>query len=202
MLVKVLFIFLISITLSAQSADVIVKKIQTKFSAVEDLKANFTQKIISELNESPITLSGKFYFKKVEKIRIEVSGRNIISDGITIWNHDQKNNKVIISTYDSDYTSFSLNEIINSYPKLCDNEIVEEQSGISVIRLTPNEDQLNFKSALISINKSNMITKVEITDFNNMKFIFTLDSIEINNNLSNQFFSYESSEGAEIIDLR
>ena len=202
MLMKLFLMMLIVITLNAQTADEVIQKIQTKFSTVEDLKANFTQEIISSLNEAPITLTGKFYFKKENNLRIEVKNRTIVSNGITVWNDNQTMNKVIISNYEGDYTSFSLPEIINSYPGLCKKEIVSNASNLSVIKLTPNDNQLNFKTALISVNKNDIIEKVEITDFNNMKFIFELDSIKLNTKLSEQLFNFKPIEGAEVIDLR
>ncbi len=202
MLMKLFLMMLFAITLNAQTADEVIQKIQTKFSTVEDLKANFTQKIVSSLDEAPITLTGKFYFKKENNLRIEIKNRIIVSDGSIIWNYDQTANKVIISEYDSDYTSFSLPEIINSYPVKCKKEKISNQSGLTVIKLTPNDNQLNFKEALISINKNDIIEKVKIIDFNNMVFIFELDSIKLNTKLSEQLFNFKPIEGAEVIDLR
>lgn len=202
MMVKLFLMILFATTLNAQTADEVIQKIQIKFSTVEDIKANFTQKIISALNEAPITLTGKFYFKKENNLRIEVKNRIIISNGNTVWNNNNTMNKVIISNYEGDYTSFSLHEIINSYPRLCEKEIVSNQSGVKVIKLTPNDNQLSFKSALISVNENDIIEKVQITDFNNMEFIFGLDSIELNTKLSGQLFNFKPTEGVEVIDLR
>lgn len=202
MMLKLYLMILFATTLTAQTADEVIQKIQTKFYTVEDIKANFTQKIISSLDETPITLTGKFYFKKENNLRIEIKNRIIVSNGITVWNNNNTMNKVIISNYESDYTSFSLPEIINSYPRLCKKEIVSNKSGVTVIKLTPNDNQLSFKTALISVNKSDIIEKVEITDFNNMEFIFGLGSIELNTKLSGQLFNFKPTEGVEIIDLR
>lgn len=202
MMVKLFLMILFATTLNAQTADEVIQKIQIKFSTVEDIKANFTQKIISALNEAPITLTGKFYFKKENNLRIEVKNRIIISNGNTVWNNNNTMNKVIISNYEGDYTSFSLPEIINSYPRLCEKEIVSNQSGVKVIKLTPNDNQLSFKSALISVNENDIIEKVQITDFNNMEFIFGLDSIELNTKLSGQLFNFKPTEGVAVIDLR
>ncbi len=202
MLIKLILMTLLAVTLNAQTADEVIQKVQTKFSTVEDLKADFTQRIISSLDETPITLTGKFFFKKENNLRIEVKNRIIVSNGVTVWNDNQAMNKVIISNYEGDYTSFSLPEIINSYPGLCEKEIVSNVSGITVVKFTPNDNELNFKTALISVNKNDIIEQIEITDFNNMKFIFELDSIKLNTKLSGQLFNFEPSEGAEVIDLR
>lgn len=107
----------------------------------------------------------------------------------------------MISSYDNDYTTFSLPEIINSYPSLCDKELIIGNLERNVVKLTPNNEQLSFKSASISV-KNDMIDKVDITDFNDMNFIFELSSIEINLNLSDELFSFNPTEGVEIVDLR
>lgn len=202
MLLKTIFLLLIAFIINAQSAESIIQRIQTKFSTVEDLKADFIQKMNSPSADNTLTLSGKFYFKKEDKLRIEVQNRIIISDGITVWNIDESNNKVIISLYDVDYTTFSLPTIINAYPDLCDKELISDESGTTLIKLVPTEDQLSFKSAIISVDRNDNIEKVEITDFNGMQFLFELESIKTNSDLSDQLFNYEPAEGVEVIDLR
>jgi len=201
-LINIIFVILLAGIVNAQTADEVVQEIQAKFSTINDLKANFTQKIYSSEKKNPTILTGKFYFKKDNSLRIEVKDRLIVSNGVTVWNFNKSTNKVIISKYDNDYTNFSLPEIINSYPDMCDKEIVERKPRVTEIKLTPKDDRLNFKSVLISVDKNNVITNVEITDYNNMKFVFELDSVQLNNKLSGQLFNFEPSEGVEVIDLR
>lgn len=201
-IINVIFVILLAGIINAQTADEVVQKIQAKFSTINDLKANFTQKIYSSEKKKPTILTGKFYFEKDNNLRIEVKDRLIVSNGATVWNLNRSTNKVIISNYDNDYTSFSLPVIINSYPDMCDKEIVERKPGVTEIKLTPKDDRLNFKSVLISVDKNDVISEVEINDFNNMKFVFELDSVQLNNKLSGQLFGFEPSEGVEVIDLR
>jgi len=201
-LINIILIVLLAGIINAQTADEVVRKIQNKFSTIDDLKANFTQIIYSSGKNTPTVLKGKFFFKKVNNLRIEVKDRLIVSNGTTVWNFDKSNNKVIISNYDNDYTSFSLPDIINSYPDLCSKEIVGKKAGITEVKLTPNDDRLNFKSVLLAVNNNDVIERVEITDYNNMRLVFELDSVQLNNNLSGQLFNFEPTEGVEVIDLR
>ncbi len=147
-------------------------------------------------------MTGTFYFKKENRLRIEIKNRLIVSDGSTIWNLNQNENKLIISSYDSDYTSFSLPQIINIYPNLCDKELIVNTPTRKTVRLVPNNNQLNFQSAEISVNNTSIIEKVIITDFNSMKFIFELSKTQTNIGLSDNLFVYEPEEGVEIVDLR
>lgn len=147
-------------------------------------------------------MTGTFYFKKENRLRIEIKNRLIVSDGNTIWNLNQNENKLIISSYDSDYTSFSLPQIINIYPNFCDKELIVNTSTKKTVRLLPNNNQLNFQSAEISVNNNSIIEKVIITDFNSMRFIFELTKTQTNIGLSDNLFVYEPEEGVEIVDLR
>lgn len=197
-----LILFLIPLSLNAQSIESVISAIQTKFLTVNDLQADFTQKINYSNSDNTVKLSGKFYFKKENKLRIEVQDREIISDGINIWNYDESNDKLIISLYEDEYTTFSLPTIINVYPDLCDKQMDRNERGEVSIKFIPNEDQLNFKTAVISVTSDYNIDKIEITDYNEMKFTFELESIETNSNLSDQLFIFKPAEGVEIIDLR
>ncbi len=198
------FISIVLLTgfLNAQTADEVIQKIQSKFSTINDIKANFTQILYSAGQNNPRILKGKFFFKKENNLRIEVKDRLIVSNGTTVWNFNKSDNKVIISNYDNDYTSFSLPEIINSYPDMCDKKIIKRDADVTEIEFIPKDDRLNFKSVLITVDNNDVIKKVEITDYNSMRLIFELDSIQLNNKLSGQLFNFEPIEGVEIIDLR
>jgi outer membrane lipoprotein-sorting protein len=85
---------------------------------------------------------------------------------------------------------------------MCSKEIIGKKAGITEVKLTPNDDRLNFKSVLLAVNNNDVIERVEITDYNNMRLVFELDSVQLNNNLSGQLFNFEPTEGVEVIDLR
>ena len=86
---------LINLLLFTMPNDNIVNKLQETFDNISYMQADFSQ--ISESNNS---ISGKFYFAKENKYRIELPNNIIISDGQSIWNHDIKTKKVIISNID------------------------------------------------------------------------------------------------------
>jgi len=86
----IITIFSIILFFSSQNMDV-VDKLQEKFLGVETLKADFLQS-----TSSGTSISGKFYFKKKNKHRIELDNNIIISDGKTIWNNNLERKKVVI----------------------------------------------------------------------------------------------------------
>ena len=202
MIFRVLIFLIIPIFLQAQSADEIVKKLQSKFATIQNLKSNFSQTINSAQSENSINFEGEFYYKKKNSFSIILPKRNIISDGESIWNYDKAQNKVVISAFSNENTTFSLNEIIYSYPEKCDLSVIESNKNIFIVKAIPNDLELSFKEAYLTINNNYILNKIEIIDFNNIKYTFKLFSIKINQKLDNAIFHFAPSDEVEVIDLR
>jgi chaperone LolA len=202
MLLKIFFFLFFSVLLQAQTADEIIKKVQNKFSEIKTIKADFNQTIFANKVSKPYKLAGKFYFMKKDNFKIELPSRKIISDGKTTWNYDEKQNKVIISDFDEENIGFSLNNIIYGYPAKCKLTLVNKKVNGYVIKAVPINSELNFKEAVLFINKNFVLTEIEITDYNNMKYSFKLFSIVINPTLNKNIFHFSPSNTVEVIDLR
>jgi len=202
MIFRFLVLLIIPITFYAQSADDIIDKVQKKFDQIDNLKANFSQTIFSNQSMESLKFEGEFYYKKEDSFNISLPNRKIISDGKSVWNYDENEKKVVISEAEFDEASFSLKEIIYTYPEKCDLSLVESEPGISYIKAIPKALELNFKEVFLTINDKYLLSKVEIVDFNNMKFIFELFSIKLNQNISDELFIFIPSDEVEIIDLR
>lgn len=202
MMFRFLVILIIPIAFYAQSADDIIDKVQKKFDQTDNLKAQFSQTIYYNQSTESIHFEGDFYYKKENSFRITLPNREIISDGKSVWNYDEKATKVVISEAEFDEASFSLKEIIYSYPEKCDLSLVENNSGKYYIKAIPKTSELNFKEVYLTINDKYLLSKVEIVDFNNMRFTFELFSIKLNQNISDELFQFLPTKEVEIIDLR
>ncbi len=174
----------------------IVEKLQEKFESINYLQADFNQSAGSQNS-----LSGKFYFKKENNYRIDLSSNTIISDGFSIWNIDKKRNKVIISNLDEDPLAFSLSDYIYNYPAKC--EVTEEATSDGfILTLSGINTDLNFKTAKLSVNQDYLIEKISVTDFGENTFILKFSNIKINDTINNSLFIYKDDGDAKIIDLR
>jgi len=202
MLIRILFLLIIPISFYAQTANEVIEKVQTKFSEINNLQANFSQTISSGQNAKSINFDGEFYYKKEDSFRIELPNRMIISDGKSVWNYDAKQNKVVISDAEFEEASFSLKKIIFTYPAKCNLTLIKSENNSFYIKAVPTSMELSFKEVYLSINNKFLLSKVEIVDFNNMKFTFELFNISLNKNLDNKLFQFQPSTEVEVIDLR
>ncbi len=181
-----------------QNADSILKSVQGKFNNINDLSADFAR-----YSGGSEKISGKLFYKKENKLRLELKNSTIVSDGETNWNYSKSGNKVVISEFDdSDPSALSLQKILYKYPSEC--KISSEPAGENqVLVLVPEKSsELNFNQVKITVNKEYLIEKILIDDPNSGVFEIALSNYKLNRNIPDNKFTFSPPEGSKVIDLR
>lgn len=196
-----LFISLLFIgSISGQSADELLKNIQQKFDSVEDFSTDFNS-VYGIAGAENQKLNGKFFYKKKDKIRLELKNNIIVSDSESTWNYNIKTKKVVVN-YTSEYpNTLSLNSYIFEYPTKCRLEKRIEDNR-NVLRLISEDEELNFETADLFFTEDYLISKIRVTDFQGMSYTASLKNLKINNGLKDSKFVFTAPEGVRIIDLR
>lgn len=175
----------------------VLDKLQQKFSSINDLTANLSQSVNGNLN-----LKGMVYYKKENNLRFEFKNILLISDGVTYWSYNQKDNKVVISDYESEGNKIlSIRQIIYEYPEDCEMTTYELNNQ-TVLELIPKDDTFQFKSIKLFLNKDYLISEAIIDDPAAGEVEINISDYKLNNNLSEALFVFTPPEGSEIIDLR
>ena len=178
--------------------DKLLANLQDKFKEVKDLSAEFKQS-----TNGKVVISGKFFFKKEDKLRIEFKNSILVSDGSTNWNYNQKENKVIISKNDDNNASpFSLRKVILDYPKEClvSSEI---ENGTEVLILTPNkESSIGYSLIKIWANNENFINRIVLKDKADNLTQIDFSKYKVNQKITDSKFNFTPPEGSKVIDLR
>lgn len=174
----------------------LLKELQNRFNSVTDISADFKQ-----FTNGKLSVSGRFLYKKSNKLRLELKNAVIISNGSDNWNYNKKENKVVISSSDeNDPGVFSLEKFIFDYPAKCS---VEEsfENGANIIKLVPKNSSLNFSSAKLFPN-NNLLEKLVITDTGGQTYLIEFTNIKLNPGLPENKFNFTPPEGTKVIDLR
>jgi outer membrane lipoprotein-sorting protein len=194
---KILFLSLIVfVTLNFGQSTKLVE-LQSKFKTIEDFSADFKQSVNVKSG-----LSGKIFYKKDKRLRLELKNMLILTDGVTSWNYNQRDNKVIISDYnEDDQTILSLNKIIFDYPPKCkvDEILIGDDD---VIILTPKDNSLGFNSAKLWLNNNSLISKILIVDSEDSQILIEFSNYKVDQKISGNKFTFSVPEGCKIIDLR
>jgi len=172
-------------------------ELQSKFDSIDDLSANITQSISGKTN-----LTGKIFYKKENKLRFEFNNILVVSDGETSWNYNMRDNKVIITNYETEGTNIlSINQLIYEYPEECDISAYEFE-GQTVLEFIPNTSTLNFSSVKLWVDDDNLVTRALFEDPATGLVQVDLSNYLLNSNLPDSYFSFTPPAGSEIIDLR
>ncbi|MBU0558950.1 MAG: outer-membrane lipoprotein carrier protein LolA [Bacteroidetes bacterium] len=195
-------IFLLALLMTAslfaqeKNAEDYFLEFRNKFEKIDGFSSDFIQ--TSDFVTTK--LSGKFFYKKKSKFKIDLKFHKIISDGKTIWNYDSRFNRVIVNDQENDVSSFSIDKILYEYPSQCDLSVQSTTGNTTVIILKPKNGLLNFDSAFLTLVNS-FISKIIITDFNGNKIEFILNNIQFISQPDKEFV-FNPEKGTEIIDLR
>lgn len=187
----------LQILFAQSTAEELLKNIQDKFNSIDNLSADIIHSINGNVN-----LKGNVYFKKENSMRLELKNNLIISDGMTSWNYNQKDNKVIITDYDSEGNKIlSIRQLLFEYPKECELSAIESE-GKKVLQLIPKTDTFSFNSVKLFLNDDYLITKVLVDDPAAGNIRIDLSNYKLNTNLPDNYFSFSPPEGCQVIDLR
>lgn len=200
-----LSIFCISALVHGQSANQVIKKLQNKFNSITNFTANFSQSNFNAHGQDQGKTLGKITYQRKNKFIVELKTQTIVSDGVTIWNSDKRFNRVVISNLADDPTSFSLERFVFDYPPLCKMKIVSEDplsKGSDYIELTPKDNDMEFKYVRIWLAADGMISKLEFLDLGDIRYAIQFTDLKINQEISEARFTFYSSKGMKIIDLR
>jgi chaperone LolA len=176
----------------------LLNNLQSSFNSLKDFSADFVQ-----LNNGKVNLAGKIFFKKENKLRLELKNLIIVSDGATNWNYNRSQKKVIISNYDeNDPSVLSLKRIIFDYPSKC--QVSEgPESGSNILILKPNTNSgINAYLIKIWVNKDNNVEKVSIIESSGNVLEFKFSNYRIDAGIPDSKFSFTPPQGTKVIDLR
>jgi outer membrane lipoprotein carrier protein len=176
----------------------LLKNLQNSFDSLKDFSADFVQ-----LNNGKVNIKGMFYFKKENKLRLELKNLIIVSDGKTNWNYNKREKKVIISNYDeNDPSVLSLKRIIFDYPSKCQVTEGPDSSG-NVLILKPNSNSgINAYLIKIWVNNKNNVEKVSVIQTSGNVLEVNFSNYKINTGIPDSEFSFTPPQGTKIIDLR
>jgi len=198
---KLLFLLFLPTAVFSQSAKELLTELQNKYKSVNSFTASFNQVTRNGIEKNEFNSSGKIYFKKKNKIRVELKEQLLISDGKTVWNYNKKQNKVIISNNEAEPSVLSLDKFILGYPAECEASFTGKQEQ-KIILLTPKKKNAPFKEIKIYPDNSSILTKIEFTDTNGNYFSFGFTDVKLDGDIKDSQFMFTAPKGIRTVDLR
>ncbi len=191
-------VIILSQTFYAQSNPVeLLKSVQDKFKQIKDLYVSITQTVNSQNSRT-----GKLYYKQPDSYRLELTNQIIVTDGITFWNYNKKQKKLIVDNYEkSNDNIFSINYLLFEIPTKA-NVSSTTEDGFDKLILNSKEASFPYNKIELLIEQNKLIRKVKAIDNTGTSYEIIFDKYFINQNLKTDLFIFKPTEEVKVIDLR
>ncbi|PLX43598.1 MAG: outer membrane lipoprotein carrier protein LolA [Desulfobacteraceae bacterium] len=193
---------------SRLTLDEVIKKVEKNYS-VSGFSADFSQTSSIKAMEITDSASGRAFFKRSGKMRWEYETPDrqmIITDGKTLWVFRPDDNQVMIGKAPSFF------EGGKGFSFLSDMKVIrqkfnmvlekETQEGYFVLKLLPREKTYDIVEIYLWISRKTF-NVVRILTYNSygdeIRIIF--NNIQLKQMLDDSLFSFEISEGIEVLNL-
>jgi outer membrane lipoprotein carrier protein len=207
-LLSLLLMILFSAAVSAQNtADDLLKKVIDKTRSYENIRFDFTYKMLNEkagIDESQkgiLHISGEAY-------KITMQGQVVVSDGKTIWTYIEDSKEVMISNAEDGEEAMTPSSLLTSYYKDFKASFINDKQntskGLKTIELKPSTGK-KFSKIHLGINESKQqLVNLSIYDNGGNIFVYDLSKMSNNNVLAKDFFSFNIKDypGIEVVDMR
>ena len=190
------------------SLDEVIKKVEKHYS-VSGFSANFSQTSTIKAMEITDNASGRAFFKRSGKMRWEYETPDrqmIITDGKTLWVFRPDDNQVMIGKAPSFFKGGK------GFSFLSDMKVIkqqfnmvlekETQEGFFILKLNPREKTYDIVEIYLWISRKTFDV-VRILTYNSYgdetRIVF--NNIQLKQKLDDSLFSFEISEGMEVLHL-
>jgi len=199
-LVFLCFLTELSVAFSQHDKDKLFANIKSQFSNLQLISMDFY------LEDN--TVKGNLLAKKGNKYIISFGNRKIISDGKTIWNYNPANKNVIVSNFETDSETASIENLFFSFAnsfkpsKLYKNSSSNGYSEYFLELIPANKDESNLDMIKLMINPSTKVISGVILIKNYSEEAWLINSLKLNPEVDDKKFKFSPADNIEIIDLR
>jgi chaperone LolA len=201
-------IMVYAIVHAESNVEKIIIQVQKKYRDIKVVYVDFKQVNRFKLTGIQNEVFGTLWIAQDNKFRFETEDQVMVSDGDKFWRYNKLENQVIIdyakkSQNDVFLNNFLFNISDHYFSQIVSEEKVDKQK-IYEIRLTPkNPDESYFKYIKVwLVDKSWDLKKVVYVDFNDNEVEYDIEEMKFNPEISPETFTFNTPEGADVVDLR
>ena len=192
---------LLSIKVSAQSAEEFLNSVIEKNKSYEDISIIFEYRY--DNTESDIHGRTKGYaYLKGDSYLLKFNGQELISDGTTLWTYLIDDQEVMISEISEENNNSPL-AIINSFSNNITVNFLENNSETKAIEIKENNGE-SFDKIILTTDKDLRIKKIHAYLSDGNEFVYEITEFTTNQNLPDSMFTFDESlyPNVDVIDMR
>ena len=188
-------------------AKAILEDVAQKAKTYTNLKFQFNYRMQDKSHKVDNTIPGSIVMSG-DMYNLHIMGRNIVSDGSTMWTSDPDAEEIQISIVDKDKDSFGFLKVItnvdDSYTSKYIKSVKENGKSIHIIDLTPKEGKSYFKIRIKIDKENSWINEAIIYEKDNVIYTFSVEKFETNLQIPEGYFKIDPSKypDFDVVDLR
>ena len=184
----------------------ILDAMSTKYKNIPAFIADFSYIMENEEESIDEKFEGKMTVKS-GKYKLDMSGQEIINDGVYVWTYLKDDNEVTISEYDDTEEEITLSNIFSIYKEGYKYLFVEskENGTLDIIDLVPEDREKTYFKIRMEIKKpSRELKNFRIFDKNGTKYLYQINTFKEDNVIQDSDFKFDQKKypGVEIVDFR
>jgi outer membrane lipoprotein carrier protein len=212
-LALVLWVTVATVPAAAQSLDDVVREIETVYSRMTDLRADFTQSAFNKSLNQTISARGTVYLKKGGKLRweyTEPTPQEIVSDGKKLWVYTPTLNQANVADAPEALAgpagSFlaGLGRLRSEFQvRFLNPAQPKDAEGSWVLDLTPKQPLPTLTRLILSVDgKSWEVRKAIVHDQFENTVTMRFTKMAVNSGLPERTFTFVAPKGVVIVPLK
>jgi len=182
------------------------QELQSRYAALEGLRASFTQVTASEFADDSSQIDGTVLLSK-NKYRVETPTQTVVTNGTTTWIYAPADSQVVVNDADAEASTLTPQTFLTTAPEKYDlastRSSSRDDAPHEVLSLAAANASARFKEATLWVRRSDrIVTRLRAVDRNGSILDLRLRDIRVNPRLNENAFSFAAPEGVEVVNLR
>ncbi len=183
----------------------VMENVQTKYSHMNDVSADFIQSVKMRYKQAGQKVSGSIQLKKGDQYRIVTEQQTIVTDGKKVWMYTPASKQVLIDVFKQNRRQFSPDKFLTGLPKDFSISKLDTADGFLILTLQPSKAAA-LSSMMTDLrvwvkNGTWLVEKIEYSDKNKTTTTISLSNIRFNKGISDSIFQFGITSDMKVIDV-
>ncbi|WP_263840413.1 LolA family protein [Salinibacter sp.] len=196
----------VPLPVGAQDGGPTLQVLQSRYSALQGLRAAFTQVTASGFADDSTRIDGTVLLAG-NRYRVETPAQTVVTDGATTWIYSPADSQVVVNTADAEASTLTpqafLTTAADKYDRTARRTVTRAGTAHEMLSLTAADSSARFKEATLWVRRPDrIVTRLRAVDRNGSILDLRLRDIRIDPQVSGTPFSFSPPESVEVVDLR
>ncbi len=196
----------VALPAGAQDSGPTLQALQSRYSALQGLRAAFTQVTASEFADDSTRIDGTVLLAG-NRYRVETPTQTVVTNGATTWIYSPADSQVVVNTADAEASTLTpqtfLTTAADKYDRTAVRPATRGGTAHEMLSLAAADSSARFEEATLWVRRPDrIVTRLRAVDRNGSILDLRLRDIRVDPPINGNPFSFSAPENVEVVDLR